>query len=203
MDLFKKLSGIMTEGSTLSITVAKSKSGLSVSVLPGNSLVKDTAKNKFVPIVLSGTADDMDEGFVDAISQPVAKANGLLANIKDFEQATEEAKNASEMEKKAKEEAKKLNENFGSWLALSEQNYGEHKFKDALTCIANAEKIAGKINGGITKVDAMRKKINEAMGEGSMFGAISDDKSDGKNVKLGKTVKAAAEPADDEEDKEE
>ena len=107
------------------------------------------------------------------------------------------------MEKKAKEEQKKLNSTFADWLALSEKNYGEDKFKDALTCIGNAEKIADKVNGGQAKVDAMRKKIQEALGEGTMFGAATEDKSDGKNVKLNGSTKPAAAPAPAEKPTEE
>ena len=84
MDLFKQLSEVMANGSTLAITVAKKEDGLTVSVLPGNSLVKDAAKNKFVPICLKGTAEEMDEGFLSTILKPVEKAIGLLSNIKEF-----------------------------------------------------------------------------------------------------------------------
>ncbi|MBR1526714.1 MAG: PRTRC system protein E [Prevotella sp.] len=192
MDLFKKLSEVMATDSTLAITVAKKENGLTVSVLPGNDLVKDAAKNKMVPICLSGTAEEMDEGFLGAVLQPVQKANGLLSSIKDFENAQEEAKKASAMEQKAKEEQKKVNEEFAGWLALAEKNYGEDKFKDTLTCLESAEKIAAKVNGGMAKVDAMKQKTMEALGEGTMFGAATEDKSDGKNVKLSKASKAAA-----------
>ena len=190
----------MVEGSTLAITMAKTEKGITVSVLPGNSLVKDAAKNKFVPICLSGTAEEMDEGILETILQPVAKANGLLSNIKDFEAAQEAAKAASEMEKKAKDEAKKATEDFGAWMAIAEQNFTENKYKDSLTCLDGAEKLAAKVNGQ-TKVDALRKKVKEALGEGTMFGAATEDKSDGKNIKPGKAIKPAAkeEPANEEE----
>lgn len=190
----------MGNGSTITITVAQKESGLTVSVMPGNNLVKDAAKNKFVPICLSGTAEEMDEGFLQAVLSPVQKANGLLSSIKDFEEAQEEAKKASAMEQKAKEEQKKANEEFASWLALAEKNYGEDKYKDALTCLDGAEKIAGKINGAMVKIDAMRKKTKEALGEGSMFGAATEDKSDGKNVKPGKASKGTAPKAETEEE---
>jgi len=184
----------MDAGSTIVMTVAKSESGITVSVLPGNSLVKDAAKNRFVPICMTGTPEEMDEDFLDTVLKPIARANGLLSNIKDFESSQESVKKASEMEKKAKEEQKKLSEEFSGWLALSEKNYSEDKFKDALTCINNAEKLADKVNGAPAKVDAMRKKINEALGEGTMFGAATEDKSDGKNVKLNGKAKATSVP---------
>ena len=184
MELFKKLSESMAEGTTIALTIAKSESGLAVSVLPGNSLVKDAAKNKFVPICLNGTAEEMDEGFLDTVLRPIAKANGLLSNIKDFEDAQEEAKKASEME-----------------------NFKENKFKDALTCLDGAHKYATTVAGSASKVDSLREKVKAALGEGSMFGAATEDMSDGKNVKPGKAAKAAPakaeEPKDDETDNEE
>lgn len=67
MELFTKLSEIMGEGCTLAITIAKTKNGMTVSVLPGNSLVKDAAKNKIAPLNISGSASELDEGFVNAI----------------------------------------------------------------------------------------------------------------------------------------
>lgn len=207
MELFKKLSESMAEGTTIALTIAKSESGLAVSVLPGNSLVKDAAKNKFVPICLNGTAEEMDEGFLDTVLQPIAKANGLLSNIKDFEDAQEEAKKASEMEKKAKDEAKKAQEEFNGWMAIAEQNFKENKFKDALTCLDGAHKYATTVAGSASKVDSLREKVKAALGEGSMFGAATEDMSDGKNVKPGKAAKAAPakaeEPKDDETENEE
>ena len=192
----------MAEGTTIALTIAKSESGLAVSVLPGNSLVKDAAKNKFVPICLTGTAEEMDEGFLDAVLQPIAKANGLLSNIKDFEDAQEEAKKASEMEKKAKDEAKKAQDEFNGWMALAEQNFKENKFKDALTCLDGAHKYATTVAGSATKVDTLRDKVKAALGEGSMFGAATEDMSDGKNVKPGKNTAKAASKADEPKDDE-
>lgn len=195
MELFKRLSESMGVGSTVVMTVAKSENSITVSVLPGNSLVKDAAKNKFIPICVAGTPEEIDEDFLNTVLKPIARANGLLSNIKEFEDSAKAAKEASEMEKKAKEEQKKVRDTFSEWFALSEKNYGEDKFKDALTCINNAEKIADKVTGGQVKVDAMRKKIQEALGEGTMFGAATEDKSDGQNVKLGGSSKPAAAPA--------
>lgn len=200
MDLFKKLSEVMGDGSAITITVARKGNGLTVSVMPGNDLVKDAAKNKFVPICLSGTAEEMDEGFLETVLNPVQKANGLLSSIKDFEEAQEEAKKASAMEQEAKDEQKKANEEFSGWLALAEKNYGEDKFKDTLACLDSAEKIAEKVSGGMVKVEAMRRKTKEALGEGSIFGAAVEDKSDGKNVRLGKVSKSVVQKTETEDE---
>lgn len=201
MDLFTKLSEIMGEGCTLAINIAKTKEGMTVSVLPGNSLVKDAAKNKITPLNVSGTAEELDEGFVNAIIQPVASSAKMLVDMKSFEEGQAAAKAASEMEKKAKEEAAKNKELFGKWMELAEQNKKESKYKDAITCAQNALKVAGGVAGGKAKVDTFIQKCNEEA-SASLFG--DEDKSDGKNIKIAvKKAKATAEPSDDEESEDE
>lgn len=200
MELFSKLSEIMGDGCTLAINIAKTEKGMTVSVLPGNSLVKDAAKSKIVPLNITGTAEELDEGFVEAVLKPVAKTNGLYADIKSFEDAQQAAKEASEMEKKAKEKAKKESELFSKWIALAEQNHKERKFKDALICAKNALEFADMVKGGRTKVDELIKRINEDSNAG-LFGAV-EDKSDGKNVKIDKKSTVETSEVDDEEENE-
>lgn len=202
MELFKKLSDIMSDGSTLSINVAKKDGSFVVSVLPGNPLVKDKAVKSIVPLNLRGTAEELDEGFVGAIEQPIQKTNGFFADLEKFEKAQKAAREASEMEKKAKEEAKKNTENFTKWMELSEQNFKEEKYKDAVTCAKNALKYSETISGGKAKAEALIKKITDESAEG-LFGA-KVDKSDGKNVKISakSTALAAKEDNEEEEDDE-
>lgn len=201
MELFKKLSEIMGEGCTLTINIAKTENGMTVGVLPGNKLVKDAAKSKIVPLNINGTAEELDEGFIEAILQPVAKTNGMFADIKSFEEAQKAAKEASEMEKKAKEEAKKNSTNFSKWMELADQNLKESKFKDAITCAKNALQYADKVAGGKAKADELIKKATE-QGAGGLFGDM-DDKSDGKNVKIDakspEPAKAETQESDDDD----
>ena len=148
MELFTKLSEIMGEGCTLTINIAKTENGMTVGVLPGNTLVKDAAKSKIVPLNINGTAEELDEGFVDAIISPIAKTNGMFADIKAFESAQEEAKKASEMEKKANEEKKKNAYFFAKWMTLADKNFKEGHDKDAITCGKNAHGFADRVHGG-------------------------------------------------------
>lgn len=199
MELFTKLSEIMGDGCTLAITIAKAKDGMTVSVLPGNSLVKDAAKNKIVPLNISGAADELDKGFVDAIMQPVASTSKMLVDMKSFEDAQQAAKEASEMEKKAKEQAAKDKELFGKWMELAEQNHKGSKFKDAIICAKNALKYAASVSGGNAKADAFIKQVNDESAQ-SLFGG--EDKSDGKNIKIDTKKAKASTEKDTEEDNE-
>lgn len=201
MELFTKLSEIMGEGCTLTINIAKTENGMTVGVLPGNTLVKDAAKSKIVPLNINGTAEELDEGFVDAIISPIAKTNGMFADIKAFEEAQEEAKKASEMAKKASKMEKKNADLFTKWMALADKNFKESKFKDAITCAKNALKFADTVSGGQSKADTLIKKATDSS-TGGLFGD-SDDKSDGKNIKIDTKASApdkASEESDDDDD---
>lgn len=201
MEVFKKMSAMLGEGSTLTITIAKKGDNLVVSVLPGNSLVKDNAKGRIVPLNLSGTPEDLDNGFLEAIEAPIAKASGLLTNMASFEKAQEEAKEKSKMEadKKAAEEKKK--KELSEWIDLAKQNLKEEKFRDALACIAGARKIATEADK--STIDKIEVEVTKASGEGSIFSG-PEDKSDGKNVKPGaKASKSKASKAESDEDDEE
>lgn len=198
MELFKKISEMLSEGSTMSITIAKKGENLVVGVMPGNDLVKDAAKKHIVPLNLSGTPEELDEGFVEAIAQPIAKANGLLSDIASFEKAQEEVKAKSKMEADKKAEEDKRKKEFGEWVDLAKQNLKERKFRDALTCVANARKIAGDKEK--STLDKLEADIANESGAGSVFGAV-EDLSDGKNVKLGKG-KTSSKKKDDDDDEE-
>lgn len=198
--MFKTLDEMLGDGSTLTITIAKKGEELIVSVLPGNNLVKDTAKGKIIPLNLSGTAEDLDNGFLSAITAPIAKSCDLLSNMALYEKAQEEAKAKSKMEadKKATEEKKKKEMN--EWVSLAKQNLKEEKFRDALTCITNARKVV--TDKDISSLDKLEAEVAKMSGVGTMFGAV-EDKSDGKNVKLGKAKETKQETTDDEEGGEE
>lgn len=182
MDLFKNLSEIMGEGCTLTINIAKTANGMTVLVMPGNSLVKDAAKNKLAPLTINGTAEELDNGFVAAIIKPVASTNKMFADIKAFEDAQAAVKAASEKEKKAKETAKKNTDVFAKWMTLAEQNEKEDKLRDARICALKAIGVSDGVAGGKAKAEALIKKINEKA-DGGLFGAVVD-KSNGENITI-------------------
>ena len=182
MEVFKKISEMLGEGSTLTITIAKKGEELVVGILPGNSLVKDSAKNRIVPLNLTGTPDELDNGFIEAITTPISKTAGLLTNMASFEKAQDEAEKKSKMEAEKKSAEEKRKKDLAEWTALAKQNLKEEKFRDALTCIAGARKVAADADKSV--LDKLEAEIAKESGTGSMFGG-PEDKSDGKNVKPG------------------
>lgn len=192
MNLFKTLSEVLGDGCTATITIAQKDGLMTVSVLPGNNLVKDAAKNKIVPLNVSGTPDELDEGFVDAVSEPIRKTSGLLVDLAAYEKATEEAKAKSKMEeeKKAAEAARK--KEYDGYVALARTNLKDQKYRDALKCVESARKVS--LPGDKAALDALANEINSSSGQGALFGP-AEDKSDGKNVSLGATKGKKEKPA--------
>jgi len=110
-----------------------------VSVLLQNSGCGDDAKNRIPPLNLRGTAEDMDSGFFENITQPIQSASYLMVNMDSFMVQLEEAKKHSAMEKqnaekesKAKEEREKK---YKDAMKKAEDFENESKFKDAWSAL--------------------------------------------------------------------
>jgi PRTRC genetic system protein E len=79
----------------LTFTVAQGKEDtLIVSILPQPN-IKDSSKSNITPLIIKGTADELDEGFFEHIQQPLEKVTGICVNIKDFEANAEKLKKES------------------------------------------------------------------------------------------------------------
>jgi PRTRC genetic system protein E len=58
----------------------------------------DKALNLIVPLTLSGSAEDLDEGFFDKVTEPTLKSAGLQVNLEAHLKSVEQAKAASKLE---------------------------------------------------------------------------------------------------------
>ena len=138
MEFFKTIADFLQDGQQVQMAIRKSGDNIAVSILPDNRGVKDKAVENITPLVMSGTPEEFEEGFKDAL-KPLAAAQGLVSNIKEFEENTEKAKKESEMAKKLKDEAAKQKKEFNDLIALARKNKDEHKFKDARVVLAKAQ----------------------------------------------------------------
>jgi PRTRC genetic system protein E len=66
----------------------------------------DKAVNLIVPLTLSGTAEDLDEGFFDKVTEPTLKSAGLQVNMEAHLKSVEAAKVASKLEQDKKNREK-------------------------------------------------------------------------------------------------
>ena len=187
MEFFKEVADVLQDGQQIRLPIRKTGAELAVSILSDTTGVKDKAVTMIVPIVVSGTPEDFEDGFANALNSTM-KAHGLVTNIKEFEESVEAARKASEMAKKEKDEKEKLRKEFNDYISLARQNLAENKFLDAKKCLEKASVIKYADKSTIEKV---KQEIVQNSGEGNMFGGPID-KSDGKNlIPLTKSAKPA------------
>jgi PRTRC genetic system protein E len=89
MGFFEEIKGIIGD---MNITISITASGerLTVISLP-KPKDKDEPLKGFVPLCITGTAEQLDAGFINSLAKSVDVLNGLQSNLNDVEQSTLEA----------------------------------------------------------------------------------------------------------------
>src|SRR3989339_194440 len=80
---------------------------LIVSLLLDTSHIKDKSAKLIPPLVLKGSDSDLDNGFFQAISQPVQTTQSLLVNMQQHVEALDKANKESRIEKDKQDTQKK------------------------------------------------------------------------------------------------
>jgi PRTRC genetic system protein E len=179
MDFFKTIAEHLHDGQQLTLTIKKSGEKLVASILPDISSIKDKAVSDIAPLVMSGTPEDFEMGFAEAL-EPIDKALGLVSDVSTYEKEVDAARAKTEMENKKKDEAKKMKKQYTDFLALAKKNIDAKKFKDARLVL---DKAAALSCSDKKEIDTILADIDEKMGAGSLFGE-AEDKSDGKDIAL-------------------
>lgn len=165
---FQNLSALLTDGCLKMVIKKGDADELIVSVLATNDNVGDNAKNVIAPLVLKGTAEEIDNGFFEAIQEPVKLTNQLLTNMETYLSQVAEAKVKSQMEadkvkaeKTAKDERRKK---FDALIKRVEELENEKKYKEAIEQLYKATDL-------IEHTDEIKKRISElqAKSQPTMF----------------------------------
>lgn len=108
MNFFQSISALQVAGDW-KINIAKeSAERFVVSVLFYNDKVGDDAAKRVPPILLKGTAQELDEGFFAAIEKPVKETAQLFINMQQFLKERGLAKANSQMQKAQAEKSDKV-----------------------------------------------------------------------------------------------
>lgn len=162
--LFQSLDNLMSEGTVLSITIQKQGGRLICSILPKNQDVKDDAAKKLIPLAISATAFELDEGFINAISTPLEKACGVLSNLADFERSSEAA---AKNNKKAEADKKK----FDQLIKKADQLEKDKKQLNAIACLKQALEYATNKK----QIEDRIKKIEASANQNTIFGNMDTE----------------------------
>ncbi|MFA6151990.1 MAG: PRTRC system protein E [Chitinophagaceae bacterium] len=135
MNFFQSLSALQVNGGW-NISIAHGAADiLIVSVLLANDKCGDKAGKTIPPLVLKGTARELDEGFFAAIETPIKTTAQLLTNMEAYLKAQETAKKNSAMEKdnavKAEKDKTEKQKKYEASMKKVDELEEEGKFREA------------------------------------------------------------------------
>ncbi len=164
--MFLEISELMSDRDMIKLVLTKVNGVVSVSVLPTKIGLKDEAKDNLSPIIIKGTAEELDQSFIDTIKQPLQRATELLTNLDTFEKSMEatqaKSKSATEAKKKQEADKKAYTDKFKKVEAL----YTEKKYSEAALLLKEASEMSGADN---KQCEILKNKINIELNSGTLF----------------------------------
>lgn len=164
---------MMTEGAELTLVMHKmSDSRMAVSLLPKVQTLKESTRNRFVPLVLNGTPAELDAGFFPAVAQPVQRAAGLMLNLAEFEKQTEKAAAGNKPPKpaakeKESKEAKDKRERYEKYMRKAEEQMTAQDYGGAILSFQQARLLADAEQA--VKIDEKIAAAKAAQSQNSLF----------------------------------
>ena len=167
---FQAINQMITAGTDLSINIRRVNDNLTVAVVPRRSGVK--AGERIVPLILNGTPEELDAGFLQAVGAPVQKAQGILTNLESFEKQAEQAVSQSKTSKptveKESKEAREKREKMEKLLKKAEDATAGKHYSEALTWLRQAKVLAQPDKQA--DIDKKMAEVQKKASEGSLFG---------------------------------
>ena len=167
---FQAINQMITTGTDLSINIRRVNNNLTVAVVPRRSGVKDG--ERIVPLILNGTPEELDAGFLQAVGTPVQKAQGILTNLETFEKQAEQAVSQSKAARSAAEkeskEVREKREKMEKLLKKAEDAMTGKRYSEALTWLKQAKVLA--LPDKQKEIDEKMVEVQKKASEGSLFG---------------------------------
>lgn len=169
---FQAINQMITAGTDLSINIRRVNDNLTVAVVPRRSGVK--AGERIVPLILNGTPEELDAGFLQAVGAPVQKAQGILTNLESFEKQAEQAVSQSKTSKptveKESKEAREKREKMEKLLKKAEDATAGKHYSEALTWFRQAKVLAQPDKQA--DIDKKMAEVQKKASEGSLFDMV-------------------------------
>lgn len=169
---FQAINQMITAGTDLSFSIRQVNNRLTVAVMPRRTGLKGEAGRQIVPLVLNGTPEELDAEFLQAISTPVQKAQGILTNLEAFEKQAEQAasqnKGAKSPLEKEPKEIREKREKIEKLLKKADEATAGKRYSEALTWLRQAKALATPERQ--KDIDAKMAEVQKKASEGSLFG---------------------------------
>ena len=157
---FQTIYGLLTESTEVGINIKRVNDKLTVAVMPRHRELKERTADAFIPLVVSGTPEELDCGFADIMAAPVARSVGIMTNLREFERQAERAaakakpKTAAEKETKEAKETKEKNDRLDKLMKRVDESVTARRFADAM-----ALRPGGKAGNGESKDAGGKEKV--------------------------------------------
>ena len=175
---FETIYRMLAEGTELGIHIRRVENRLCVAVMPQREKLKDGAAQSIVPLVVSGTPEELDTEFLAQIARPMEKVQGILMNLEAFEKQAEkaaaESKAAQPAAKKETKEERERREKLEKLLKKADDSAAARQYSTALIWLRQAERLAPA-----EQLAEIKRKMEEAQrknDEGSLFASMPEPK---------------------------
>ena len=175
---FENIYRMLAEGTELGIHIRRVENRLCVAVMPQREKLKDGAAQSIVPLVVSGTPEELDTEFLAQIARPMEKVQGILMNLEAFEKQAEkaaaESKAAQPAAKKETKEERERREKLEKLLKKADDSAAARQYSNALIWLRQAERLAPA-----EQLAEIKRKMEEAQrknDEGSLFASMPEPK---------------------------
>ena len=175
--MFNNFASMLGDGDTLNITITKKGDRIIVSLVPKLAQTKEDVQKNIVPLVLSGTPSELEEGFIDAITSPIQKATGIISNAIEFQKSAEKAttnqkgtgKSSFDSKKKEEEERKTK---YNEAIAHADEYEKAGKLREAISALEDADKYA---TGNHSTIKGRIDKLSKILNRPSLFGSDEEE----------------------------
>lgn len=168
---FETIHQMLAQGTDLSINIRRVNNNLTVAVMPKRTGLKEETGQLIVPLVLSGTPADLDAEFLQQITAPLQKVQGILTNIETFEKQAEAAaaqsKGAKSANDKETKEAREKREKMEKLLKRAEEAFAAGRYSEATTVFRQAKTLADATKQ--KEIEARMQEVQKKASEGSLF----------------------------------
>ena len=168
---FQSIYQMMSAGTDLNINIRRTDGKLSVAVMPRRTTLKDEAGQAIVPLILNGPPMELDGQFLQIITTPLQKAQGILTNLETFEQqarlAATQGKAAGTANDKKTKEAREKQEKMEKLLKRAEEAFTAGKYSEATTCLRQAKVLADTDRQ--KQIEARIQEVQKESSQGCLF----------------------------------
>ena len=174
---FTAIHQMMTESVDLTIVIRKTNGQLTVSTLPKSNGLKDEAQNHIVPLTVTGIPQELDTGFLQAVTRPIQKTCGLISNMAQFEAQADKAAASSKAAKEAKsketKEEREKREKYEKLMKKAEELTAARNHREAVSVLTQAKAHANAAQ--LKEIEEKIKAADTEMNRGSLFDLMEQE----------------------------